>query len=64
MVKSTCDDLDDTIPNIVFYFSVLDEFNHHIDVPNEILCEFFSQDGDFEDQVIMDVRIYSILEVA
>jgi len=44
----TCNDLDDTIPNIVLNFCILDKFNNHIHIPNEIFGKFFRQNCDFE----------------
>lgn len=61
---NTCDDLNDSVPDIVLYFSILDEFDHHIHIPDQILRELLSKDCDFEDKIIMDVRIHSILEIS
>lgn len=60
---TTCDDLDDSVPDIVFHLSVLDELDHHVHVPDQILSKFLSQYGDLEHQIVVDVRIHPVLEI-
>lgn len=64
MIGSTCDDLYDAIPDVVLHLCILDELYHHVDVPDEILCELLSQDGDLEHQVVVDVGVHPVLQVA
>ena len=60
---STCDDLDDSVPDIVFHLCVLDQLDHHVHVPDQVLSEFLSQNGDLQHQIVVDVRIHPVLEI-
>lgn len=56
--------MNDSVPDIVLYLSILDQFDHNVHVPDQIFRELFSKDCDFKHKVVMDVRIYSVLEVS
>ena len=59
-----CDDLKDSIPNVVFDLSILDQLDDHINVPDEILCKLFCENCYFEYQVVEDERVISFFEIA
>ena len=63
MSSRTCNDLDNSIPDIVLDLCTLDQPDRHIHVPDQVLGELLGQNCDLEDQVVMQVRIHTILQV-
>ena len=52
-LRVTCDDLDDSVPDVVFDLGITDKSHNYIDIPKEPLSEFFSQNSDLQNQVIV-----------
>lgn len=59
-----CYDLQNTVPNVVLHFGDLDESHHHVYIPDEILCEFFSQDGYLQHKFILNKQVSSRLQIS
>ena len=57
------DNLNDTIPNIVFDFSVFDKIDNHIHIPSKIFSKLFSQNGNLQHKIISNEWIISVLQI-
>lgn len=59
----TCDDLDDSVPNVIFDFGVLNKFDHNVNVPNQVFSKHLGQNCDFKHQIISHQWVVSGLKV-
>jgi hypothetical protein len=56
--------LDDSVPDIIFYLGILNKINHDINIPDEIFCKHFCENGNFQNKIIANKRIVSCFQIS